>query len=124
MAICGDLIEQMKGLKAERAGLQEELKYAPTGEKGGIASQIKQLNILIAAKQKELDACIEKNTPPPARDPFAACKSLHENIDSLLLERATLQEDLKNADPGQKAIIAAQIKKLNSQIAPIVKEFE
>jgi NTE family protein len=68
----------------------------------------------------ETGAVLERDNTTPIldrRDGLAPeCQLIANGITALLEERASLQEDLRSAAPGEKAAIAAQIRRLNTQI--------
>jgi hypothetical protein len=62
---CVSIQNEINNLKAERTGLQDELKSAAPGEKPNLAGQILQLNKQITPKEKQLDACAKTNGGMP-----------------------------------------------------------
>src|SRR5436190_1243770 len=58
-AKCSALAAEIKGLKAERAAAQNELKKAAPSMKPTLAGQIKKLDAEIAKKEKQLQKCRE-----------------------------------------------------------------
>jgi hypothetical protein len=62
---CVSIQNEINNLKAERTGLQNELKSAAPGEKPNLAGQILQLNKQITPKEKQLDACAKTNGGMP-----------------------------------------------------------
>lgn len=123
--VCQKIANKIKALEHTKQVLADQLKKASTGMKADIAAQIKELNLEIAKKNKELKDCIKKNpvVPPPAPKPNP-CKSIAGQISKLktALDKevqqavAPLQELLKKASPDEKGDIAGMIKEKSADI--------
>jgi NTE family protein len=55
---CQAVAAEIEALEAERAGLQDDLRFAAPGEKPAIVAQIRALNGQISAQEQALDVCV------------------------------------------------------------------
>ena len=123
--MCKQISNLFVELGNEKKDLAAALGKAAPGEKPSIAQMIKNIDKAIAAKKKELDACVIKNPyippPPPVANP---CLPISNEIDKLrsALQKeiqaavAELQFELRMASPSAKAALAKQIVKITNDI--------
>src|SRR2546430_4971667 len=84
---CIPIANELKGLKAERAGLQQDLQKAAGSEKPALAGQIKQLNQQITKKQQQLDLCLKTPESAPVGDNiFATCLDSEMPPDAFMIK--------------------------------------
>lgn len=69
---CQGIQDEIDGLEAERAQLQEELTGAGPAEKMALLRQIVAINRQLAPLRKQLDECIRSHPEPPPVPPIVA----------------------------------------------------
>ena len=125
---CQKIQNQINALKREKQTLQADLQDASPGQKSAITRDIDKLNQQLDAKKTELAACVKKHpyAPPAPVDPCSnqcadkrkllekAQVALRRKIQTAL---APLQEELREAGPGQKPGIVRQMRKLRAEIS-------
>ena len=93
-------------LQAKLSSLKAALNKATGNQKVILALEIKQTQGQIAAKQKQLEACLCK-----------ACEPIEKEIKALQQEKNDVAAELQTAATPQKPAIASQVKLILAQIA-------
>lgn len=84
-AKCMPIANELEGLKAERAGLQQDLQKATAGQKQELVGEIKQLNQQITKKQQQLDQCAKTAEAVNAGN-FATCMDSEMPPDAFMIK--------------------------------------